>query len=346
MPKDDSCDAQTLKADELLSKLDYHGVTLLANEYSRLPKGLEATIAQRKAMAVANEALKIRALGELFNAFSKANNAPAVLFKGTALAYTVYSKPWLRPRSDADIIVDQEHRDEFEQVLLELGYQKHFAIQGDYVSYQSTFSKPLAGESVLAIDLHWRINNRQILAKTYTASDIAAAGKTLTAISPNAYIPNTVDNILIASLHRLGHHQNEERLAWLYDIHLLVQELDQDQWQSLLVKCANKQLAAITLDALQTCEALFNTSIDSESLTVLTQQASRFEPSQIFLQRDLAEWRYFLSDLTALPRIKDKWGFLNETLFPSPAYVRAQMGTQSTLLAYVQRLLRGFRRIL
>lgn len=339
-------DVANLDPAELLSKLDYHGITLLADYFKKLPVQLNSGIAQRKAMMAATDALKHRALEELFTAFKHAELGPAVLFKGSALAHTVYPKPWLRPRSDSDIIVEPNQRKLFHEVFTQLGYQRQFAIEGDYVSYQSTYSKALAGQSAMNIDLHWRINNRQILARAFTATELFENGASLGHVISNAHIPSPEDSIIIASLHRLGHHQNEERLTWLYDIHLLVESLTPHHWQKMLSKTASKQLSAITLDALKNCHLLFNTDIPSEHLDALSAQSQSPEPSQIFLQRDLSEWRYFLNDLNAMPNFSEKLGFIRETILPNSSYIREQMGTRSATYGHLKRLVQGVRRFL
>ena len=282
----------------------------------------------------------------LFATIKQANLGPAVLFKGSALAHTVYPKPWLRPRSDSDIIIEANQREAFDKILIELGYRKHFALDGQYVSYQNTYSKALVGQSAINIDLHWRINNRQILAKAYTATELYNNGSNLDGALTNARIPSPVDSIIIASLHRVGHHHNEERLSWLYDIHLLASPLNPKQWQDLIAKTASKQLAAITLDALENCRQLFATKIAQHYLDALFEQSQKSEPSQLFLQRDLAEWRYFMGDMRGLASFSEKFNFLKESIFPSPTYIRARMGTRSAIYGYVKRLILGARRFL
>lgn len=332
-----------LSGQDYLDRLDYHGITVLAEQTNRLPAELSSQIRQRKAMMVANDTLKQNALIELFKAFQAARLFNCVLFKGSALAYSVYPQPWLRPRSDSDCLIDHTDYDAFSKVLESLGYLKLFAIEGKYVSYQSTFTKALAGKSVMNIDLHWRINNRQSLAKAYTAQELLIDGQKLSSLSPEITIPCAVDSLLIASLHRLGHHQSEERLTWLYDIHLLAKNLAEGEWQSLLNKATRKQLCAITLDALQSCEQLFGTYTPNEVKRRLARPHS--EPSRFFLQRDLPEWRYFMHDLKALDGVPAKFGLLKENVFPNPDYIRQQMNTRSAALGYLKRFVRGLKRV-
>lgn len=330
----------------LLDRLDYHGVTLLAHRAGRLPATLTESLQQRRSMMAANDALKQNALKELYSALVNAGLHEAILFKGGALAYSIYPQPWLRPRTDNDVLINKLNYAQFERVFHALGYQKLFAIEGHYISYQCTFSKPLAGKSVMNIDLHWRINNRQSLAKAFSVKELLTNGAPLNTLSPNIMIPSHIDSILIACLHRLGHHHNEERLVWLYDIHLLASKLTPSDWALLAARAINKQIASVTLDALQLCQQLLGTTVDDDAIKQLDNGAQQHELSRIFLQRDLPEWRYFLCDLKALPSWRQKFGLVYENLFPSRAYIRQQMGTRSAVLGYTKRLLRGARRII
>jgi len=336
---------QIQNTEELVARLDYHGITSLALDKNRLPAKIAQQLKPRTALMVANETLKRNALIELFDAFKQAGLSDNILFKGSALAYSVYPQPWLRPRSDSDLFIKNNERIAYEAVFSELGYQKIFAIQGKYVSYQNTFAKKLAGQSYINIDMHWRINNRQILARSYSVDQLLSNGIVLNKLSPSIKIPSAIDSLIIASLHRLGHHQDEERLTWLYDIHLLANALGPTDWATLVERVKNKALSAITLDALQYCEQLFGTVIDANAMTSLKTNAQDAEPSQIFLNRGLAEWRYFLHDLKALNSWRSRLRLLIENVLPSPAYIRSQMATRSATLGYIKRLSRGLRRI-
>ncbi|RBP48283.1 nucleotidyltransferase family protein [Arenicella xantha] len=329
--------------DTLLSILDYHGVTLLLASKHSLPTKLQPALLERKAMVVASEGLRSQALLTLFSQFSAAGLAHFILFKGGAVAHTIYQQPWHRPRSDADILIDEIYRPLANSVLANLGYQKEFAIEGKYVSYQSSYSLTLPGGSKQHIDLHWRINNRQALAQAYSVEQLHADGQSLNALHDTVVVPSTVDNLLIACLHRLGHHATEERLIWLYDIHLLASKLQSSDWQVLLSKSRHKQLCAIVADGLATCQTRLGTIVPDTIMTSLSD--SKLEPSALFVNRDLPEWRYFMRDLKSMPSLSARAGLIRETVLPPAAYVRQQMGTNSTSLAYMKRLIRGIKRV-
>jgi len=331
---------------ELIARLDYHGITQLALQQQQLDQHTRQQLSQRTGMLAANELLKQRALTELFDAFHQAGLSDIVIFKGTALAYSQYTKPWLRPRSDTDCLIDQQQKPDFERVLLEVGYRKKFAIEGNYVSYQSTYSKQLSQRSELNIDLHWRVSNRQILAKAYHINQLTEQADTLKdTLSPNIRIPCPVDSILLAAIHRIGHHAHEERLAWLYDIHLLTQTLDESHWQQLCEKAAKKKIVAITLETLLLCHTVLQTNIPDVAQQQLTKLSQKTELSHFFLNRKLPEWRYFIHDLKGLDSHQQQLQFVIETLFPNPSYLKQQMHTDSLIKAYYQRSWRGLKRV-
>ncbi len=335
-------DKNTLPAAPSIEELDYHGITMLALSVGTVSLDTHPQLNQRRAMMVANEALKKQALQELGLACSE-NGLRPLLFKGSALAYLVYPQPWLRPRTDSDVFVDQAELPKFEELFSQLGYQKLFAIEGDLVSYQATYSKALSDKVALNIDLHWRINNRQILSNSFSYSELSSRAQSIQELGFATLTP--VDHLLVACLHRLGHHQREERLAWLYDMHLLAENLSPQEWQTLAERATDKQIAAITLDALMLCQSLFETAVEMSITDVLKLSAKQTEPSAIFLQRDLPEWRILRHELAALENTKLRLRWLYETLIPSPAYMRQQMQRDSLLLAHSERLWRGIKRI-
>ena len=157
-------------------------------------------------------------------------------------------------------------------------------------------------------------------------------------------VPSATDNILIACLHRLGHHPDEERLTWLYDIHLLCATLNPNDWDTLVNRAQNKNICCITLDALQICASVFDTSIPESTLNALDEADNLTEQSAFLLQRDRPQWQYFKHDIKSINGLQAKLGFIKETLFPSRDYLRHQMGTTSVLKAHLKRLKNGVRR--
>jgi len=249
----------------LLTRLDYHGISALVGEVTT-DITLKQALSPRRALMIANEQLRSRELALLLSALAKAGLERYLIFKGTALAHTVYPQAWLRPRTDTDMLIEHSHLKAFSAVFEQQGYQRQFAISGDYVSYQCTFGKQLVGEASINIDVHWRINNRQCLANTIAFDELFDAAEHLSELGSNVPCPNSIDSLMIACLHRLGHHHTEERLTWLYDIHLLANSLTAAQWPVLAHLAKQRGLSALCLDGLKTSALYLGTNADTNAL--------------------------------------------------------------------------------
>ncbi len=334
---------------EVIERINYHGLGGLVD--SQTLKSLPE-LAQHRPLLAATESLRFNALNELFDAFLEAGLVEYCLIKGTALAYSVYTDPWQRPRTDTDLIIKQDDLAAFEAVFCETGYQRLPAISGSLISYQCTFAKMLVGDATMNIDVHWQISNRQSLARSITFEELMANSQQLPAFTAKPRIPSFPDCLQIACLHRLGHHANEERLAWLYDIHLLANTLDHDQWDSTVETIKKRKLSAICYDGIVNAERYFGTSMSETVLDSLNvdvsndADASKKEPSAILLKRNLNAWQLFIHDVESLPNWQDKIRFILETAFPSPQYVKQRMQTESLLKAYLIRAIHGIKRMI
>lgn len=336
----------TLNDDNMIEKMDHHGVSMLMLKANCLSDDISEKLQSRKALMAANSSLKANTLIKVFNRLKKAGLGKCILFKGTALAHAYYPDPWLRPSTDSDCLIAVEDRLKFDKAFKKLKFEKLFAIEGELLSYQSTYSRVLTGNVALNIDMHWRINNRQILAKTFSLAELSERGTSVASLNHAVLIPSAVDSILLACIHRIGHHANDERLIWLYDIHLLASGLTEDEWEELCLLCEDKRLAAITLEALRTCQDLLGTPLTSQTLSLLKNLAKRNEPSKLFLQRQLSEWQIFKQDFKALKSIKLQFQLICEHLFPEKDYIREQMGTDNLAKGYLIRLWRGLKQLL
>jgi len=207
---------ESVSDSNIIERMDYHGVTLLALQTGLLSKKVCEELHSRKAMMAANHTLKANALSKVFKRFNDAGLRQCLLFKGMALAYTHYPEPWLRPCTDSDCLITPNDRLKFDKAFTKLKFNKLFAIEGELVSYQSTYSRTLANKISLSVDLHWRINNRQILANTYDLLELSERATSITALDSSILAPSAVDSILLACIHRVGHHANDERLISIF----------------------------------------------------------------------------------------------------------------------------------
>ena len=260
-----------------------------------------------------------------------AAGAPALVLKGAALAYRHYPSPVLRPRADTDLLVAPERRDAAADVLAALGYSKGAGVEGEFVSYQATWSRRTAHGAASHVDLHWRINNSQMLAKALTFVDLAARAVALPELGPNARGPSDVDALLLACIHRAGHANAPcygdgvahlgERAIWLCDIHLLFTRMSASEQDEFAALAAAKRIRAICGDALRRSAEWFATPLPRRVMEVLDAPGP-IEPSARYLSGGRA--RQMLGDFLAIERWSDRGRWIRETAFPSEAYMRGK----------------------
>ncbi len=184
---------------------------------------------------------------------AKAGIAPLIL-KGTALAHSHYPSPALRPRGDTDLLIpDVGPRLGRPRVLDRLGYARASGVTGGRSSRYQARLEPRHDPPAIThnLDVHWRINNSQILAKLLTFDELAArprrsprSARTRARLCPvHALLlacciaRDTQRAVLSDDRAYLG----GDRLIWLYDFHLLVDPMSDDDLADFVAPRAAKQ---------------------------------------------------------------------------------------------------------
>jgi hypothetical protein len=117
-------------------------------------------------------------------------------------------------------------------------------------------------------------------------------------------IPGKLDALVHAALHLVYGHPEDVRLIWLYDIHLLAQNLETAEWQQALQISQQWQARTALVDALQLAHDWFGTPIpplatDLNNLPPASQEQKirqlaayrlQYGPQFARLQRNFYEW--------------------------------------------------------
>jgi hypothetical protein len=299
--------------------------------------------------AVVLECARHGELSSVLDALSAAG-VRTLLIKGAALAYTWYPAPHLRVRSDTDLLIDAGDIATTQAVFAELGYASHVETSGRLVSYQVHFTRQDRFGIAHAFDVHWKISDRQALADALSFDELWSGRIAVPAVGPAAAAASPPHALLIALLHRAGHHPGSEDLLWLYDVHLLAAGLSEEERQQFVGMAVSRGHDEIAVEGLQlACRryrspatiALAN-AIEALSGNVASRRWRR--PSSLVDMLQL--------DLRALPTWRARTSLLREHLLPPRHYMRQKYGIESTLLLpffYVWRILAGapawFRRI-
>ena len=293
--------------------------------------------------AVARELFVQQEMQSVANALMSGGVA-ALLTKGTALAYTAYPEPWLRPRVDTDVLVRADDFEAASCILQHGGYARSDATNtGALVSHQVPFERTDEHGIRHVIDLHRKVVNPQLISDALPFDGLWREARPAPALGPAARVPSPVGSLALACVHRLAHHQGQNRLIWLYDVKLLADSLSEGDWTSLSDLACRRGIATFCLDGLRASRdqlgARFPAAIEA-SLAA----AAPSERSSIYAEGRVTRRDILLSDLQVLPTWRERIRLVREHVFPPPAFIRQRYGTRTRLLLpalYLHRLITG-----
>jgi Uncharacterised nucleotidyltransferase len=333
---------------ELLSAAADHGVeglTWRAFGAAVSQRGLEVReeLHDRARSAAARDLFIQRDMRAVLDVLIAAH-VPALVIKGSALAYSVYERPWLRPRTDTDLLIRFDDFEAASRQLEACGYVRSVALtSGTLVSHQVAFERVDDHDVRHVIDLHWKVANPQVLAEALTFEDLWRDRRPAPALGPSARVPSVVGSAVLSCIHRLAHHQGHERLIWLYDLRLLTRRFGAAEWDELRRLSCDRGVAGLCLDGLLRARDLLGADLSSAVETAL-RLAAPGEASHHYLEGTVRRRDVLTSDLEALPSWRDRLRLLREHAFPPAAFIRQRYGVKNTWLLpalYVHRIVTG-----
>lgn len=270
-----------------------------------------------------------------------------LVLKGTALAQWLYPAPHLRPGSDVDLLVaDGAAAERAVDCLQPLGYR---VLGGVRPAQSSDYEVALLDDTrrSLVVDLHWRLANHAALARGWTFAELRAQARPLPTLHPRALALGQVHALVHALLHRQSNlpSGSQDRLVWLYDLHLLAGRCTDADWQAFLRICDEKGIARACLDGLQASRQWLCTVIPGHVETALSRQAGSSSIQAVGGSDQGAMDRAHLHAL----RGRERWTWLWHKLLPPPAFMRHRYevdGAWPLLWAYLRRWATGLRRAL
>jgi hypothetical protein len=338
---------------EILRTASWHGVTpLLAVRLDRRPEiahELQAALQRERALGGALEMLRRREIVRVLSALAGRGLQP-LLVKGSSLAYTLYADPSLRPRFDTDLLIRKDDAAAAAEVMHTLGYSRPAQVTGELVMHQVDYVRRDPSGLTHVFDFHWKISNRQAVADALTYDDLAAGARPIPELGPSARGSAAVAALVFACVHRVAHHSTDERLIWLYDIHLLAQAMSSSDVEAFVELSKERSVTLICADGLLAARRAFATALPAGLLEQLKpmDRTAPAEPSAALLTAEPTLANELLSDLKAV-----SWGqrvrLLREHAFPPAGYMRsAYMVTNPAWLPalYTHRLVRGAWRLL
>jgi hypothetical protein len=333
--------------DEVLATVRDEGLTGLVHQSLRRistdwPSALVEAIAREARAAAAAELIRARELARVLGALD-ARGIATILLKGTPLAYSVYDSPALRPRDDTDLLIRAGDADAVRRAMRDLGYSA--PVYCDDVHYQFPFEQRDEFGVDHAFDFHWRLSTQAAFADLLTFDELASETVSIPALGPDARAAGNVHGLLLACVHPAMHHQNVERLIWVYDVHQLVGRMtpaDLDRFAGLAVA---KGVAAICAQELSRAQQRFGTPVPAAVVARL--HAATGEPSAAYLDPGRTWKDELISNVGALGW-RDRLRLIRRVAFPDLGFMLRSYGLRTGTVdaallpaLYVHRGLRG-----
>ena len=277
-----------------------------------------------------------------------AEGVDALLMKGSSLAYDVYLDPTWRVRSDVDVLIRAGDGARVRSLLRELGYMSFGALAGKFAISQFHCERVAASGIRHLCDVHWKIVNRLRFADAVQFDELASAAIPLPLLGPGARGLGRMHALWLACVHRAVHHYDQDTLLWLYDVHLLVEALNDDAGgiEPFAALAERTGARRICLRALLLARTRFETRIPPAVLSAL-EAAPAGEPSTVFLNPAIRQIDVLRDDLRALPGWRARLALLKEHLFPDATYMRESYAPGSSapvFWLYLGRVAAGARK--
>jgi hypothetical protein len=290
----------------------FHGVAPLvchafaAGWPAAIPAAVRRSLEAAAYGEIANTLMLRRALPAILAA--AAPIAPIVLLKGAALAEDLYERPTLRPLTDLDLLVPEQHAEAVTRAVAALGYQA-VPTMAPGLEHAINHHTALFGGSGggTHIEIHWGLvagsaDWRAAPVEwfwTQTEPMPAAPTAGVLRLTPSALLLHLAAHLV------LQHAAMPARLIWIYDIHLLVSSCAID-WELLGSQACTLGWHAAVRAALDQAHACFGTPIPNAAIRVLSATAptrrssrraglptrARVAVRQLLPHADYMRWRY------------------------------------------------------
>jgi len=198
-------------------------------------------------------------------------NIRLMLFKGPALAYTVYPEVHLRTYHDIDALIRPTDLPRARALLTSMGYKfyeefRANAINSQRSGYNFSLERPDSWLEVL-IELHTAPHASEIDAD-FDIEALWAGAQAITVLDEPTLTMNPLDHLLYLCWHYRFH--GFSRLLWLYDVVVMIRSLGSSlDWDALEQKAYRQHLAATLYYCLSWCRDLFDVSIPGRVLAHL-----------------------------------------------------------------------------
>lgn len=261
-----------------------------------------------------------------------------LLFKGTALAYSLCGNPVWRMRGDTDLIVASEDMAPTRAVLATQRIRSDLDAGGEVISHAENQRLEGAGAGMHAVDLHRRLVSGAVMSGLFGYSELLAASCSLPRLGALALGLSHVHALLLACLHRVAclhrakhdsspcysegvAYLGSDRLIWLYNVHFLAGAPTAAEWQAVTATARARGLSAVCLRALEATAARLGTRLPPTVLSALD-VGDLIGAVDAYL--GAGRLHALAMDIRAVDGVTDRLQYLRELCLPPAHYMRAK----------------------
>ena len=194
-------------------------------------------------------------------------DVPVVVLKGAALAESLYPDIGLRPMNDLDLLIHRNDLIKASDSIKSLGYlvesTERFPGVGLFYDHEKSF-RNLSNDN-LVIELHWGLIAGDADWRSPAVDWFFGQTEKVNAknIPLSFAILNTPTHLIYLSAHQMLQHGEEQaRLCWLYDLHLLIcQDGNEIDWRKLFTDANQFHWGPVIGSALREVHMLFGTPL-------------------------------------------------------------------------------------
>ena len=233
------------------------------------------------------EATHRSCLGEVFDDFAAAGVRSLVL-KGTALAYSVWDSPADRRRGDTDLFISPADVGPARAILEAAGWQV-----GRRFVFQEVWTRDTGAGFAHVIDLHWRVRDGFTEPAAIAFEACFERSMSLPRLHPTARATDLATTMLNCALNHASHRiygyagagtstDRQVHLGGMLDTDRLARQLDERDWQQLLVLTDQTGAARAVTSAVELARSWFDSPVPAPMAAALAvmadQQALRPDP--------------------------------------------------------------------
>jgi len=319
-----------------VQSLIFHRASTTA-QWSGWPEKVKAALNSAFRAELAWDLLRRYQTGRILQEASR-QGIRVLLIKGEALAVTVYEQPGLRTRCDTDLFIDVKDIGAVHSMLEALGFD---IIPPLYKRHQFIAASRQAGAASVYFDVHWRVLNASRFARVMDFSEMWRRSSAVPGMD-GCRTPDLVDSLLLACMHRKGsRHHKENRLLWLYDLHLLFTAMNPGQQIDFANEAVQRNVQAACLDGVLKAQDCFHTQIPERIINLLAMPETAMNLGRRYFESNLA---LLMDDLNCLPDVHARLGLLKELFLPAPEALMRKYRKENRLwlpLLYLYQLIGG-----